>query len=62
MKRKIHGAVFVLFVLAGISYAANWFVGIVAFGVIGVALELGAWFVWVDKNREITKVTKGSES
>lgn len=52
MKVKIHGAVVVLFVLAGICYAASWMGAAMAIGLIGVVLELAAWLVRADKSRD----------
>jgi protein-S-isoprenylcysteine O-methyltransferase Ste14 len=58
VKAKIHGTVIVLFVLAGICYAAHWMGAAIAIAFIGMLLELAAWLAWIDKKREKPRETE----
>ena len=45
--RRVHGAVLVLFALAGIFYATQWFDAALWLGLIGVVFEISAWITWI---------------
>lgn len=62
MKVKIHGTVIVLFVLAGICYAAHWMGAAIAVAFIGMLLEFAAWITWIGKKRNKSGKTEEIKS
>ena len=52
MKRKTHGFVLCLFLIAGVCYASQWIGAAVSVAILGAGIEIVAWISWAISERK----------